>query len=162
VSFTPPAGWNCSATIPPVGGTGTISCTIATLAVNATASFPLVVQVNSGVVPGTSITNTANINVPCSSVTDPNCSNNSASTTVVVATPTQADVAITKNASPDPVNQGTNLTYSLQVTNNGPAVAQNVAVSDPLPAQVTFASVSTTQGTCSYTVATTTVSCSLG
>lgn len=162
VSFTPPAGWNCGATIPPVGGTGTITCTIALLAVNAAANFPLVVQVNSGVVPGTSITNTANINIPCSAVTDPNCSNNSASTTVVVASPTQADVAITKNASPDPVNQGTNLTYSLQVTNNGPAVAQNVTVSDPLPAQVTFTSVSTTQGTCTYTAATTTVSCSLG
>src|SRR5207249_11267369 len=113
-------------------------------------------------VPATSLHHTANVNIPCSAVTDPNCSNNSASTTVIVASPTQADVAITKNASPDPVDQGTNLTYSLQVTNNGPAVAQNVTVSDPLPAQVTFASVSTTQGTCTYTAATTTVSCSLG
>jgi len=162
VSFTPPAGWNCGATIPPVGGTGTISCTIATLALNATASFPLVVKVNSGTAPGASISNTANINVPCSAVTDPNCANNSAPTTVVVASPTQADVAILKTASPEPVDQNTNITYTLQVTNNGPAVAQGVTVNDPLPAQVSFTSVTTTQGTCTYTVATTTVNCNLG
>jgi uncharacterized repeat protein (TIGR01451 family) len=169
VSFAVPAGWNCGATIPPVGGTGTISCTIASLAVNATASFPLVVKVNQGVPPitpgtpptPTTISNTANINIPCSAATDPNCANNTVTTTVNVASPTEADVAITKTASPEPVNQGTNLTYTLQVTNNGPAVAQGVTVTDQLPSQVTFTSVSTTQGSCIYTVATTTVSCTL-
>ncbi|HKW57029.1 MAG TPA: C25 family cysteine peptidase [Candidatus Acidoferrum sp.] len=162
VSFTVPAGWNCGGTIPAVGGTGTISCSIASLAANTTVSFPLVVKVSLGDTPGTTITNTANINVPCSSASDPNCANNSATTNVTVASPTQADVAITKTASPEPVDQGTNLTYTLQVTNNGPAVAMNVNVSDPLPSQVSFVSVSTTQGTCTYTVATTTVSCALG
>ena len=162
VSFTPPAGWNCGATIPPVGGTGTISCNIATLAPNAMANFPVVVKVNSGTAPGASISNTAAINVPCSAVTDPNCANNSASTSVIVASPTQADVAIVKTASPEPVDQNTNITYTLQVTNNGPAVAQGVTVNDPLPAQVGFTSVSTTQGTCTYTVATTTINCNLG
>ena len=162
VSFAIPAGWNCGATVPPVGGTGTISCSIASLATSATANFPLVVKVSLGDTPGTIISNTANINVPCSSVTDPNCANNSATTNVTVASPTQADVAITKTASPEPVDQGTNLTYTLQVTNNGPALAVNVNVSDPLPSEVTFASVSTTQGTCTYTAATTTVDCALG
>lgn len=164
VSFTVPTGWNCGATIPPVGGTRTISCTIASLAVNATASFPLVVKVNQGVTPGppmSPISNTANINVPCSAVTDPNCANNSVTTSVYVASATEADVAITKTASPEPVNQGTNLTYTLQVTNNGPAVAQGVTVTDQLPGEVSFTSVSTTQGSCIYTAATTTVSCSL-
>ncbi len=164
VSFTVPTGWNCGATIPAVGGTGTISCTIASLAVNATASFPLVVKVNQGVTPGppmSPISNTANINVPCSAVTDPNCANNTVTTSVYIASATEADVAITKTASPEPVNQGTNLTYTLQVTNNGPAVAQGVTVSDPLPGEVSFTSVSTTQGSCIYTAATTTVSCTL-
>jgi uncharacterized repeat protein (TIGR01451 family) len=165
VSFAVPAGWNCGATVPAVGGTGTISCTIASLAVNATANFPLVVKVNQGVAPGSSmspIANTANINIPCLAATDPNCANNTVTTNVYIASATQADVAIAKTASPEPVNQGTNLTYTLQVTNNGPAVAQGVTVSDPLPSQVTFTSVSTTQGSCTYTVATTTVSCTLG
>jgi len=158
VSFVVPAGWACGATIPAVGGTGTISCTIATLAVNATASFPLVVKASLGDTPGTAITNTANINVPCLSASDPNCANNTAATTVYIASATQADVAIMKTASPEPVNQGTNLTYTLQVTNNGPAVAQGVTVSDVLPAEVSFTSASATQGSCSGT---TTVSCTL-
>ncbi len=162
VSFSVPAGWNCGATIPPVGGTGTISCTIASLAVNATASFPLVLKASLGGTPGSTIVNTANINVPCSSASDPNCANNSATTTVYIASPTQADLAITKTASPDPVDQGTNLAYTLQVTNNGPAVAQGVTVVDPIPGEVTYASVSTTQGTCSYDTPSTTVTCNVG
>jgi uncharacterized repeat protein (TIGR01451 family) len=161
VSFTVPSGWNCG-TLPTVGATGTITCTIASLAANATANFPLVVKASLGDSPGTTIVNTANINTPCSSVSDPNCGNNSAMTTVYVASPTQADVAITKTASPDPVDQGTNLTYTLQVTNNGPAVAQGVVVTDPIPGEVSYSSVSTSQGTCTYTISTTTVSCSLG
>ena len=162
VSFGIPSGWNCGASIPTVGGTGTISCSIASLGANTTINFPLVVKVSLGNTPGTTITNTANINVPCSSANDPNCANNSAATSVVVASPTQADVAITKTANPDPVNQGTNLQYTLQITNNGPAAAQGVTVSDPIPGEVIFVSVSTTQGTCTYTASTTTVSCSIG
>jgi uncharacterized repeat protein (TIGR01451 family) len=162
VSFGVPTGWNCG-TLPAVGATtGTITCTISSLAVNATASFPFVVKVTVGTAADTGITNTANINIPCSSTTDPNCANNTASTTVYVASATQSDLAITKTASPEPVNQGTNLVYTLQVTNNGPAVAPAANVSDVLPVQVTFSSVSTTQGTCAYTASTTTVTCSLG
>ena len=162
VSFGIPSGWNCGASIPSVGGTGTISCSIASLAVNTPVNFPLVVKASLGDTPGTTITNTANINVPCSSVSDPNCANNSATTSVVVASPTQADVAITKTANPDPVDQGTNLQYTLQITNNGPATAQGVTVTDPIPGEVTYVSVATSQGTCTYTLSTTTVSCSLG
>jgi uncharacterized repeat protein (TIGR01451 family) len=162
VSFTVPTGWSCG-TLPTVGSSGgTITCTISSLAINTPVSFPLVVKASLGGTPGTTISNTASINVPCSSVSDPNCGNNSATTSVVVASPTQADVAIMKTANPDPVDQGTNLQYTLQVTNNGPAAAQGVTVSDPIPAEVSYVSSSTTQGTCAYTASTTTVSCSIG
>ncbi len=175
VSFTTPTGWTCTG-VPATGGTGTISCTILSLAVNATASFPLVVKVSqpTGTAP-TSITNTAYINNPCSATTDPNCANNTSSTTVYIASATQSDVSIVKTASPEPVYQGTNLTYTLQVTNNGPAIAQGVTVTDNLNSATTyvsssFASASTPQGACTTsTISQTTpyastvqVSCSIG
>lgn len=159
-SFTPPANWTCINTA--VGSTGTVTCTLnsgQTLAVGAIVPFPLTVKVNLGTASGTTITNSPNI---ASSVSDPNTSNNTATVTTLVASPTQADVSITKIGSPNPVDQGTNLTYTLTVSNAGPAIAQNVVVSDPLPAQVTYTSSSSTMGTCSYASATTTVTCNLG
>ncbi len=160
VSFVPPLTWTCNPIA--VGGTGTFTCTLnagQTIAVGASVNFPLVVKVNGATAPGTIITNSASV---ASTVGDPNPGNNTAPTFVTVASPTQADVSITKTASPEPVNQGTNLAYTLQVTNGGPAIAQNVSVTDILPAQVTYTSVFTNMGTCTYTAATTTVSCSLG
>jgi len=57
-----------------------------------------------------------------------------------------ADLSITKADSPDPVTIGANVTYTITVTNNGAAVAQNVAVTDNLPASVTFVSCGSTGG----------------
>jgi uncharacterized repeat protein (TIGR01451 family) len=172
-SFTAPANWTCNSI--PIGGTGTITCTLnlgKTIAVGASGNvnFNLAVNVNLTTTSGTNIANTANINVPCSSTTDPNCSNNSASTTVVVASPTQADVSIVKTAAPEPVTEFTNLTYTLVVSNNGPAIAQNVSVTDNIPSTTTFTSVSPGSPTCTTTAisvttpypSTTQLNCSLG
>jgi uncharacterized repeat protein (TIGR01451 family) len=161
-AFTAPTGWTCNTIA--VGGTGTFTCTLnanQTFAVGAggTVNFPLVVKVNAGTASGTTITNSPSI---ASSVTDPYPANNTATVTTIVASPTQADVSIVKTASPEPVDQGTILAYTLIVTNGGPAVAQNVVVNDTLPGEVTYSSSLTTMGTCTYTAATTTVSCTLG
>jgi uncharacterized repeat protein (TIGR01451 family) len=51
-----------------------------------------------------------------------------------------SDVQIVKHVSPDPVTPGTNFTYTLRVTNNGPSLAVNVRVSDPIPAATAFVS----------------------
>jgi len=60
-----------------------------------------------------------------------------------------ADLAITKTDSPDPVTTGSDVTYTITITNNGPATAQSVVVSDNLPANVTFVScASTGSGVC--------------
>jgi uncharacterized repeat protein (TIGR01451 family) len=75
------------------------------------------------------------------------------------ATPV-ADLAITQSDSPDPVAAGSNLTYSIQVSNAGPSDATSVTVSDPLPAGVTFVSASSSQGSCSHAAGT--VTCQLG
>jgi uncharacterized repeat protein (TIGR01451 family) len=49
-----------------------------------------------------------------------------------------ADLAVVKSDQPDPVVAGATLTYTVQVTNNGPSYAQNVILTDTLPAGVAF------------------------
>jgi len=58
----------------------------------------------------------------------------------------EADLAITKTGSPDPVIAGNDLTYTVTVTNNGPDTATSVTVTDNLPAETTFVSCSSTGG----------------
>jgi uncharacterized repeat protein (TIGR01451 family) len=156
-SITVPAGWTC--VTPAVGATGAITCTDgASLALNATASFTLVLQVNAGTPSGTNI---ADVATASASDIVPNLTSNTAIATVVVANANSADMAIVKTATPSPtVAEGDTLTYSLAVTNNGPASATNVIVTDPLPSAVTYLSASTTAGTCSE--ADSTVTCLLG
>jgi len=156
-SITAPAGWTC--TTPAVGAAGTITCTATTLALNATANFTLVLQVNAATASGTNIAET-----PTATATNivPNLTTNSATATVVVANANSANVTIGKAASPNPtVASGDPLTYTLTVKNTGPATATTVTVTDPLPPNVTFLSpVITTQGTCSEAGGT--VTCLLG
>ncbi|HTS30923.1 MAG TPA: C25 family cysteine peptidase [Bryobacteraceae bacterium] len=157
-AFAPPSGWNCNSIA--VGATGTFTCTLnsgQTFGVGAIVNFPLVVKVVAGTAPGTIITNTPTI---ASSVSDPYSPNNTATVNTTVASPTQAIVTIVKTASPEPVNQGTILTYTILVTNGGPAVAQGVVVTDSMPSQVAYVSSSSSQGTCSYSAPT--VTCTIG
>ena len=158
-SITPPAGWTCG-TKPAVGGTGTITCTDASsLALNATATFTLVLQVNAGTPAGTFIGEPATSNA---SNIVPNLTSNTGTATVVVANANSADMSVSKTAAPSPtVPDGDTLTYTLIVTNiSGGASATNVTVTDPLPAAVTYLSSSATQGTCSQAGGT--VTCLLG
>lgn len=79
-------------------------------------------------------------------------SNNNAASAAINVAPT-ADVAITNTISA-PAN-GTNYTnesvsYTVTVTNNGPSTATNIAVTDMLPASLTYTSSTTTSGTGSY------------
>jgi uncharacterized repeat protein (TIGR01451 family) len=156
-SITPPAGWTCG-TVPPVGGTGTITCTDSgTLAVNGTASFTLVLQVNAGTPSGTNITDT--VTATAANIV-PGITTNTASASVVVANANSADMAIVKTGNPNPVSQGSQLTYTLAVTNNGPASATNVTVTDTVPSVMTYFTSSSTQGSCSEAGGT--VTCLLG
>jgi len=147
-SITIPSGWTCP-TLPTVGATGTITCNDGSaLGVGSTntVTFTVVLQVNSGTPAGTNITDTAT-STASNIVTG--ISSNTASATVVVASASSADMAIVNTAIPNPVTEGTTLTYTLNVTNNGPASATNVTVTDMLPSGVTYLSSTTTQGSCS-------------
>ena len=88
---------------------------------------------------------------------DANPENGLDPTTVVVVT--DADLAITKTASPSPAAVGGTLTYTLTVTNDGPDVSPNTVVTDTLPAGVALVSVQPSQGTCTGSA---TVTCTLG
>jgi uncharacterized repeat protein (TIGR01451 family) len=55
---------------------------------------------------------------------------------------TNADLQIEKSASPSPATPGTDETYTLQVTNNGPDAAEEVVVFDQLPPGLSFVSAS--------------------
>ncbi|MEO8378394.1 MAG: C25 family cysteine peptidase [Acidobacteriota bacterium] len=158
-----PVGWDCSTYplpgTPTPGSAGTITCTKASVAVGETASFPLTVSVALGTASGTIIPYTGTVST---TTTDSVPANNTSSVTTLVAAATSADMAIVKTSSSNPIRTGANLVYSLQVTNNGPATATNVTVSDPLPANLTYVSNSTTKGTCAYNAGTRTVSCALG
>jgi uncharacterized repeat protein (TIGR01451 family) len=117
------------------GGSGNNrSVTYSSLAVGATAKITIVGTVNG--TGGASISNTASVG---SATTDPNNTNDSAIATTTISS---ADLSITKTDSPDPVNAGENITYTIVVTNNSATIpAENVTVSDPLPANTTLVSV---------------------
>src|SRR4029077_3170893 len=85
------------------------------------------------------ILNTATVST---ATADPVAANNSA--TVQTAVNLQADLAITKTG-PASVVAGTNVVYTITVTNIGPSDAAGVVVSDATPANLVFLS---TTGAC--------------
>ena len=79
---------------------------------------------------------------------------------LLVNDPRRADLAVVKSDSPDPVNAGETLTYTLTVDNFGPSAASGVTVTDMLPASLAFDTATPSQGTCSEAAGT--VTCTLG
>jgi uncharacterized repeat protein (TIGR01451 family) len=70
-----------------------------------------------------------------------------------------ASLGVVVTPSPNPVPLNSNLTYSIVISNTGPSNASGVGLTDMIPSNSTFVSVTPSQGSCSGT---TTVSCSLG
>lgn len=129
--------FNC--TQPAAGGTGTISCSIATLATGATATFAFTFNVSAATPPG-SLENTATVT---STSNDPTPGNNSSTTAAAVGT--NADVTISKTG-PATVTAGNNATYTVTARNNGPSDAASVTITDTIPAGTTFVSATQDSG----------------
>lgn len=87
---------------------------------------------------GTSITRTRSITN--TSITDPNSGNNTGSFTLNVQVIADADLNLSKVASVTTATVGETFTYTLTVTNNGPADANNITLVDTLPTQVSYVS----------------------
>jgi uncharacterized repeat protein (TIGR01451 family) len=75
-----------------------------------------------------------------------------------------ADMSVTNSGSPNPVQTGSNLTYTIVVKNNGPDSAAAVTMTDATPTGTTFESFTTTVGGCTAPPVggTGTVTCTLG
>ena len=142
------SGWSCSI------ASQTVTCTRSD-SHGAATSYPVInLTVSVAQSAAATLVNTVTV----SGGSELNTTNDTASDTVNIVS--SSDMAITKTASPNPIKQGNTLTYTLNVTNNGPSDATNVTATDTLPSTVSYISATPTQGTCSQ--ASGTVTCLLG
>ncbi|OYO17574.1 hypothetical protein CGZ94_01350 [Enemella evansiae] len=124
----------------------TVTCQVGDLAPQQTASVSIRVQTPAG---GSGpLTNTAQVS---SSTPDPVPGNNTS--TYTASGGQQADLSIVKTTSGNgTLVAGEQVTYTLQVTNNGPSAATGVRVTDTLPSGVSFVSSSSPCSTSGQTV----------
>jgi uncharacterized repeat protein (TIGR01451 family) len=134
------------------------SCDLGTLADGASKTVEIDVTVLPGTPAGTILHNDVRVS---SDTADMDNSNDLDSTDTTVEA--DADLSVVKSDSPDPVVAGSGLTYSIDVTNNGPSTAIDVMITDLLPPEVTFVgtTISNGSGTCVWLDAPSRVECDL-
>ncbi|MCA9971121.1 MAG: DUF11 domain-containing protein [Anaerolineales bacterium] len=141
--------WTCTATLgsacDTANGAGSLSATV-DLLVGGEARFVATGNIASNA-SGT-LSNTATV-APPAGTTDINQANDSATDTTNVTT--EADLQIAKSGTPDPVIPGRVLTYTVTVTNQGPSdLTSAAALTDVLPAAVSFVSVTPGSPACAH------------
>jgi uncharacterized repeat protein (TIGR01451 family) len=116
---------------------GAVNCNLGTIShsSNNTRLVTITVSVPATATIGSSLVNTASVDA---SETDTNSANNSSTITSTVSR--SADLAVTKTASSSTVTAGTQLTYTLAVTNNGPSQSSGFTLTDTMPVSTSFAS----------------------
>ncbi|TMD19250.1 MAG: DUF11 domain-containing protein, partial [Chloroflexi bacterium] len=128
-------GWSCGI------AAQTVTCT-STDVVASSGSFPAIsITVNVGQAAAASLTNTAS----ASGGGEVNIANDSASDVTNVVS--RADIAVAKISSSGTVTVGSNVDFTISVTNNGPSDATGVQITDQLPAGLTFVSATPSAGT---------------
>jgi uncharacterized repeat protein (TIGR01451 family) len=120
-----------SATAPCQAG---FDCALGTLNAGASRTVDVTFSIPADY-PGPSlIVNTASV---AATTADPTPANNTANALTSLAA-SAIDLEVVKLA-PAMIDRGQDLTYTLKVTNHGPATATNVVLADPTPAGLTFA-----------------------
>jgi uncharacterized repeat protein (TIGR01451 family) len=132
---------------------GIVTCPLGTLA--AGGSLPVMMVVH----PVTTGTKIASAQV-WAATADLNPGNNTATASSNLSEVTISDLAVTLANSPDPLRVGGVVTYTATIHNGGDDDAHAVVLSDVLPAGVSVAFITASQGSC--TVAGSTVVCQLG
>ena len=125
------------------------------LAVDLAPGASVTIRIDTVAVVAGPFVNTATVSL---TETDINTGNNSNTLRGFIRAPS-ADMSVTMTDAPDTVRRGSNLIYTIQLHNAGPDTATNVRLTDRLPTDMRFVSVSSTQGNCSSN---TTVNCALG
>ncbi len=127
----------------PASGVGSINATV-DLPVSGSCTFTVVATISAGAT-GT-LVNTATVSPPAG-VTDPVLANNSATDSdPIVPAVVVADLSVTKTDGVTTVVAGTTTTYTIAVANAGPDAAPNATLTDTLPAQATFNSLTAPAG----------------
>jgi uncharacterized repeat protein (TIGR01451 family) len=102
--------------------------------INSSATLTIVAQANVNGV----YTNIASVG---STTLDVNAANNSANVAIGVTSIPNADLGISLDASPDSAPVSSNFSFTITVTNRGPASAANVIITNILPSALSVVSV---------------------
>lgn len=134
-SLSAPAGWSCT--------TGaTVNCSIPSFP-PGDAVFTLTVNVSNALANGTIVSNTATISTTTS---DPDTSDNQSTANSTVTTAPAAVVVDVTKTGPASANAGTDVSYTITVSNNGSVDLDAATLTDTLPSGETFVSFSPVLG----------------
>jgi uncharacterized repeat protein (TIGR01451 family) len=118
-----------------------VTCPPATMLVGDVITYTLVVTANSSSAPETLLENLAAVTA---ATADPNPANNSGAAWTRISD--RVNLEVSKQGSPTQVYAGEQVTYTIVVTNAGPSLARDLIVQDALPAGLSLAAVTASDG----------------
>jgi uncharacterized repeat protein (TIGR01451 family) len=111
----------------------TVTASLGTIGGGGTAQLNLIVLAG-GPLLTPMVTNTATVTA---TTADPNSANNTATATTTVSGP---NLTLTKTGTPNQVLPGSNITYTITLSNTGDLAAADVSLNELVPANTTFVS----------------------